>query len=46
MGHRQVTDAYLLTLAVRNQCSLVTFDRGLSQLLATEAERSQHLKLL
>ncbi len=46
MRHRQVTDAYLLTLAIRNQCRLVTFGRGLSQLLATEAERSQHLKVL
>ncbi len=27
LGHRQVTDAYLLALAVRNQGRLVTFDQ-------------------
>lgn len=27
-GHRQVTDAHLLTLARRNHMRLVTFDRG------------------
>lgn len=28
-GHRQVTDAHLLTLARRREVRLVTFDRGL-----------------
>jgi hypothetical protein len=28
-GHRQVTDAHLLTLARRRRVRLVTFDRGL-----------------
>ena len=27
-GHRQVTDAHLLTLARRNEVQLVTFDAG------------------
>lgn len=31
-GHRQVTDAHLLTLARRRDMRLVTFDRGLSAL--------------
>ena len=44
-GHRQVTDAWLLTLAVRNKVKLVTFDTGLSQLLATVTERERHLHL-
>src|SRR5574337_7619 len=30
LGHRQVTDAYLLALAVRNGGRLVTFDRRIS----------------
>ncbi len=30
LGHRQVTDAYLLALAVRHQGRLVTFDRRIS----------------
>lgn len=43
LGHRQVTDAYLLTLAVRNGLKLVTFDGGIGQLLATEPERVRYL---
>ncbi len=31
-GHRQVTDAHLLTLARRRKVRLVTFDRGLLEL--------------
>ncbi len=31
-GHRQVSDAHLLTLARRNDAQLVTFDAGLSSL--------------
>lgn len=46
MGHRQVTDAYLLALAVKCKCKLVTFDSGLGQLLATERERQAHIELL
>jgi predicted nucleic acid-binding protein len=26
LGHRQITDSYLLGLAVRHQCRFVTFD--------------------
>lgn len=33
-GHRQVTDAHLLTLARRNDLRLVTFDAGLASLAA------------
>jgi toxin-antitoxin system PIN domain toxin len=32
IGHRQVTDAHLLTLARRNHAQLVTFDSGLAKL--------------
>jgi hypothetical protein len=46
MGHRQVTDAYLLALAVKRKCKLVTFDSGLAQLLATESERRVHVELM
>ena len=45
-GHRQVTDAYLLTLAVRAGARLITFDGGIGQLLSTPAERQQHLRVL
>lgn len=32
VGHRQVTDAHLLTLARRHQVNLVTFDAGVQDL--------------
>jgi len=37
-GHRQITDAYLLGLAIRNKGRLVTLDRGI-EILAGEAYR-------
>lgn len=33
VGHRQVTDSYLATLAVANGGRLATFDQGLAQVL-------------
>jgi uncharacterized protein len=45
-GHRQVTDAYLLTLAIQNKRQLVTFDAGIGSLLATTTERQKHLLVL
>jgi uncharacterized protein len=33
LGHKQVTDAYLLGLALNHRCKLATLDRGLSSLL-------------
>jgi predicted nucleic acid-binding protein len=46
LGHRQITDAYLLTTAARHDARLVTFDSGIRQLLATEPEREQRLHIL
>ena len=46
VGHRQLTDAYLLTAAVRGGMKLLTFDSGLGTLLASSAERSTHIQLL
>jgi toxin-antitoxin system PIN domain toxin len=37
VGHRQVTDAHLLTLARRHQLRLVTFDSGLLTLADRQA---------
>lgn len=45
-GHRQITDAYLLTLAIRNQARLVTFDGGIRSLLASPTARDQHTLVL
>lgn len=46
VGHRQVTDAYLLTAAARHNARLVTFDQGIGALLATEPERERLLHVL
>ena len=45
LGHRQVTDNYLLALAVRHQGRLVSFDSGIA-LNAVRGARSSHLVLL
>ena len=42
-GHRQITDAWLLTAAIKNGIRLLTFDAGIRSLLATPAERLAHV---
>ena len=44
-GHRQVTDAYLLALAVTNRGSLATFDRKIP-IAAVVGALAEHLALL
>lgn len=39
VGHRQVTDAHLLTLAIRRGGALATFDRGIFTLAGAHADR-------
>lgn len=46
LGHRQITDAWLLTAAVRNGMKLLTFDAGISHLLASAQERGKYLSIL
>ncbi len=46
VGHRQITDAYLLTAAMRADARLLTFDQGLPHLLATDTERRRHVLVL
>lgn len=43
-GHQQVTDAYLLGLAIKENGVLVTFDRGLKYMAGPEFSR--HLLIL
>ena len=43
-GHQQVTDAYLLGLAIKEKGLLVTFDKGIQYMAG--AEFSQHVLLL
>jgi hypothetical protein len=40
VGHQQVTDAYLLGLAIKEDGVLVTFDRGLKYLAGAEFSRN------
>lgn len=44
-GHRQITDAWLLTTAIRHDMKLLTFDTGMAALLATQAERQAHIAM-
>ena len=46
LGHRQITDAWLLATAIRHQARLVTFDAGITSLLATQTERVAHVVCL
>jgi uncharacterized protein len=45
-GHRQITDAWLLTCAIRNGMKLLTLDTGLPTLLATQDERLAQITVL
>ena len=45
LGHRQITDSYLLGLAVRHQCRFVSFDARLN-LQAVPGATAEHLIIL
>lgn len=45
MGHNQITDAYLLALAVEHKGTLATFDHSVA-LSAVSGAAAKHLKLL
>ena len=40
LGHQQVTDAYLLGLAIKEEGVLVTFDKGIKYLAGTDFSRN------
>ena len=46
VGHRQITDAYLLGLAIQHHGRLVTLDRGLSALLPKQSPYQSALDIL
>jgi uncharacterized protein len=46
LGHRQLTDAYLLGLAIRRQGRLVTLDESLSSLLPARDARQAAIELI
>ena len=45
IGHRQITDAYLLALAVKNKGRLLTDDRGISPTLVIGAKKDNVIAL-
>lgn len=46
LGHLQITDAYLLALAMHHGVALVTLDRGLVDLLPEDERQAGHVVLL
>jgi len=46
LGHRQVTDAHLLALAMRHGGRLVSFDRGLREIVPPDASAGEVLLIL
>lgn len=44
-GHRQITDAWLLTAAIKSGMKLLTFDAGLPSLLAMRDEWQAHISV-
>lgn len=46
VGHRQVTDAYLLALARANEGKLATLDRGIPSLVADHGRRSLLIEVI
>jgi toxin-antitoxin system PIN domain toxin len=46
LGHQQITDAYLLGLAIHKKGSLATFDAGLSSLLPEQSVARTRVVLL
>jgi len=46
VGHRQVTDAYLLSLAQHHKGKLATFDNGIAELIQANKERRQHITVI
>jgi hypothetical protein len=46
VGHRQITDAYLLGLAIRNEGRLVTLDTGISELLPARSPHRNALQIV
>jgi predicted nucleic acid-binding protein len=46
VGHRQVTDAYLLALAKHHAGKLVTFDQGVPDLSGAGKDRLRHVAVI
>jgi uncharacterized protein len=45
-GHQQVSDAYLLALALEHQGRLATFDRGIATVFGKDQKPAAHLEIV
>jgi len=46
VGHKQVMDAFLLSLATRHNQKLATFDQGVLALLPPDAPETRHIAVI
>ncbi len=46
VSHRQITDAYLLGLAIHFKGKLVTFDKGIKALISKDSRTNDHLEFI
>jgi predicted nucleic acid-binding protein len=46
VGHRQVTDAYLIAVAARHDGVVVTFDRAMANVLPTQSRYRSRVQVL
>jgi hypothetical protein len=46
VGHRQITDAYLLALSQHHDGKLATFDAGIAELIPVHKDRARHVTLI
>lgn len=46
LGHRQLTDAYLLGLAIQHKGKLATLDAGIESLIPNAQARQKHLEII
>jgi uncharacterized protein len=46
IGHKQVMDAFLLSLATRRNQKLATFDQGILALLPPDASETRHITVI
>jgi uncharacterized protein len=46
VGHQQVTDAYLLALAIRRSGVLASFDTGIAELFEDKTRQAESLEIL
>ena len=46
LGHRQVTDAHVIAIAIRNSGTVATLDRGILELVPRDCDPNEVVELL